>query len=460
MLTKEALWNLLRADVVPALGCTEPVCVALCSAYAGKALHIQENVNELWQRTSSSSCSDAEPFPKIESIEITTNAGIYKNGMSAGIPNCNKVGLPIAAAIGACLKNPEKQLQLLEDLTPELLEQASRLVTSGSVCVVMDPEIQNMFVKCILKTTKDTVICVIQNAHTEMVYLEKNGVVLFEKESSSSGDGESEVIRQLQQMRISEIRELVDTMTAEDLSFMMDGVRMNEELASYSETEKAGVGLADAFRQECAPAAENAPVYLLTNGLLGRIITTVTSAAESRLDGCPKPTMSSSGAGTKGLAVILPVSETAKALHAPEEKTVRALALAHLVNRYINAYIGKLSPMCSCVAAASTAASAGIAYLLDGTNEQIGYAIRNMAGSVTGMICDGGKVGCALKVSTGSAAAVMSAVAAVHSAALRASDGICAETPEDCIRNMARIGIYGMSQTDKEILSIMTGKNT
>ena len=140
------------------------------------------------------------------------------------------------------------------------------------------------------------------------------------------------------------------------------------------------------------------------------------------------------------------------------EKKVRALAIAHLVNRYINAYIGKLSPMCSCVMASSTAASVGIAYLLGGSDEQLGYAVRNMSGTVTGMICDGGKVGCAMKVATGSSAALLCALTAVHDAPLRVSDGICAETPEDCIRHMAQIGNHGMAQTDKEIIHIMEQK--
>lgn len=168
--------------------------------------------------------------------------------------------------------------------------------------------------------------------------------------------------------------------------------------------------------------------------------------------------MSSSGAGTKGLVVILPVHETAVTLGVSREKEVHALAFAHLVNRYINAHIGKLSPMCSCVMSSSTAASAAITYLLGGTDAQIGYAIRNMSGTVTGMLCDGGKVGCALKVATGSSAALLSAITAIHDAPLRVSDGICAETPEQCIRNIARIGKEGMRDTDQTILQIMREK--
>ena len=291
----------------------------------------------------------------------------------------------------------------------------------------------------------------IKGAHTNVVLLQKDDEIIFEKEMSASNAGEDSVVSELMEMKISEIRAVVEEASEEELSFMMDGVEMNEALAAYSETRKSGVGIAETFRKEDT-------TKLLGDALMKNILLKVSSAAESRLDGCPFPTMSSSGAGTKGLVVILPVSETAKAIGATKGKTVKALALAHLVNRYINAYIGKLSPMCSCVMASSTAAAVGITYLLGGTDEQIGHAIRNMSGTVTGMICDGGKVGCAMKVSTGSMAALVSAITALNGAALRVSDGICAESPEDCIKNMARIGTKGMAQTDKEILSIMLEK--
>lgn len=152
------------------------------------------------------------------------------------------------------------------------------------------------------------------------------------------------------------------------------------------------------------------------------------------------------------------MNEVAEELHVSLEKKLKALALTHLVNRYINAHIGKLSPMCTCVMASSTSASVGIAYLLDALDDQIGYCIRNMTGTVTGMICDGGKVGCALKISTGSTAALMCATTAVNNAVLRESDGICASTPEQCIQNMARVGKNGMNKVDEEIISIMKSK--
>ena len=276
-------------------------------------------------------------------------------------------------------------------------------------------------------------------------------LVLHEKNQENGQASDNALIEALKQMTIAQIRQVADTASEEELHFLMDGVEMNERLAAYSEDKKVGVGIADTLRSEKGSE-------VLKNDLLTRIMLKVSSAAESRLDGCPLPTMSSSGAGTKGLVVILPVSEAADALEVSMEKKVRALAIAHLVNRYINAYIGKLSPMCSCVMASSTAASVGIAYLLGGSDEQLGYAVRNMSGTVTGMICDGGKVGCAMKVATGSSAALLCALTAIHDAPLRVSDGICAETPEDCIRHMAQIGNQGMAQTDKEIIHIMEQK--
>lgn len=427
-MNKGQMIELLKKDVVPALGCTEPVCVALAAANAGSVIE-----------------------GNIESVDVKVNAGIYKNGMSAGIPNCKEVGLNWAAAIGVVLKNPEKSLELLADLTPELLERAEELLSGEKVSVSVKEDEKSLYVKCVIKTELGESICLIQDAHTNVVLLKKDEQILFEKEKLASKGSSDQLIDDLIHMKISEIRELVSEATEEELEFILDGVKINELLAMYSEEHDVGVGIADVLRKE-----KN--IALLGDSLMNRILLKVSSAAESRLDGCPLPTMSSSGAGTKGLVVILPVSETAKEIGASKVQTVKAIAFAHLVNRYINAYIGKLSPMCSCVMASSTAAAAGITYLLGGTDEQIGHAIRNMSGTVTGMICDGGKVGCAMKVSMGSMAALVSAITAVNGATLRVSDGICAETPEECIKNMARIGINGMAQTDKEILNIMIEK--
>jgi len=424
-MTKEQILQLLRNDVVPALGCTEPVCVALCAARAATVLE-----------------------GNLTAIAVEVNPGIYKNAMSAGIPGCTRVGIPWAAAIGANLKNPEKGLQLLSGITPEILSSAEALIEARAVTVTPKNDEKSIYVKCTLRSQTEEVVCITRNSHTNMVFLSRNGEVLLDAVPQAAGGSGDPLVDALQEMTIAGIRQLVCEASEEELAFLQDGVNMNEVLAAYSQTNPMGIGLAEVLR---SPAAGN----LLGTSLVSKITYAVTSAAESRLDGCPFPTMSSSGAGTKGLVVILPISETAKAIGASRLTTLRALALGHLVNRYINAFVGKLSPMCSCVICSSTAAACGIAFLLGATDEQLGFAIRNMAGTVTGMICDGGKVGCALKVATGSFAALSAALQAVNGVALRVTDGICAETPEQCIQNMASIGIHGMKDTDQEILRLM-----
>ena len=202
--------NLLKQDVVPALGCTEPVCVALCAAYA--AAHFTGS---------------------IQNITVYTNGGIYKNGMSAGIPNCTRVGLPWAAAIGACLKNPKKELRLLEDLTPDILDDAATLVETGKVSVSMDPAASGLYVSCTLQGDEESVTAVIRDAHTNLVRLEKNGTVLLDAQSSGQAGSAATDIGILKSMTIAQLRAMVDTASVEELAFLWDGVEMNEALAAY-----------------------------------------------------------------------------------------------------------------------------------------------------------------------------------------------------------------------------------
>lgn len=427
MLSKAQMIEMLKADVVPALGCTEPVCVALSVADAAKAVG-----------------------GVIQKIDVKVNANIYKNGMSAGIPNFHTVGLHYAAAIGAVLKNPEKKLELLQDLTEKVVCEVDTLVESGMVSVTIDEEQAGLYVRSEVTTDQGIGVSVTKDSHTNIILTKVNDEVVFEKELSSASS-DNQLIDTLKEMTLAEIRSLVDSATEEELGFMLDGVAMNEALSDYSLHNEIGIGIAKTFR-------ENMGGKLLSDDLMNQIMMRVMSAAENRLDGCPYPTMSSAGAGTKGLVVILPISETAKAVGATKEQTVKALAFGHLVNRYINAYVGKLAAVCSCCMASSTAACAGMTWLLGGNDEQIGYAVRNMTGTITGMICDGGKVGCAMKVATSSVAALTNAMLAVNNVALRVSDGICADTPEQCVKNIGQIANPGMIRTDKEILDIMMKK--
>lgn len=408
MLTRKECIQLLKQDVTPALGCTEPVCVALCLANAAKVLD-----------------------EKIVSIDVDVNIGIFKNGMSAGIPNFDHVGLNYAATLGAFLKNPEKGLKLFEDIDDSIKEKVYKFKQAQ---VHVDSTQTNLYVKGTVHTQNQTSTCIIQDEHTNVVFLSKNDEILIDNKNTVSK--RSNLIQDLRKMSISDIVDLVNDLDSKDIEFLYDGVKMNLELADYA--KKHNLALSSSFSSN--------------------LISTLTCAIEARLSGCPLNTMSSSGAGTKGIALILPIHIVAREQQISKEKELKALALGHLLNRYVNSYIGKLSPMCTCVMASSTACSAALVYMFGGNKNQIGYAIKNMTGTVTGMICDGGKVGCSLKVTTGTLSALLCAKTALNNAPLKNSDGIVASTPEKCIQNMAYLSKVGMKKVDRTIVEIMEKK--
>jgi len=428
MLTKQEMFDIFKQDVQPALGCTEPVCVSLAVADATKAVG-----------------------GKVQKVKVVVNPNIYKNGMSVGIPGFDRVGLDYAAAIGALLANPHKKMQLLEDLTPEISAQVKALVETKAIEVTIDKSKTSLYVKCEVTTDNGTGVTEITNSHTNIVLTQVNGKDVFRQEQVVSSQGGNPLLDKLKQMTIAQIRQLVESASLDELEFLLDGIKMNDAVADKTIEVAQGIGIAKTFKQ-------NLGSDLLQNDLMTRIMMKVASSIEGRLDGGLYTIMCSASAGSKGLAVILPISETAKQVGADEYTTAKALAFAHLVNSFINLHIGKLSAMCACGMAASTAASVGITYLLGGNDQQIAYAIRNMTGTITGMICDGGKVGCALKLATASASAFVSAMLAINNVAVRDTDGVCATTAEDCIRNMGRVANPGMAETDKEILNIMLEK--
>ena len=424
-LNKKEMVELLQKEVVPALGCTEPVCVALACAAAASLVE-----------------------GKIKEINLKMNPGLYKNGMAVAIPGFDRVGMTYAGALGAIIGNPQKGLQLLEEITPEISKQAIDMVEKNQVKIKIVPE-ENLYAEAEVITDHNKGRCIIRGSHDNIVFLAKDGQVIKNQETAAAaGDL---LHNKLHDMNIAQIYNLTKEATEQDIGFMLDGIKMNLVVNKFMEENPLGIGIAKSLKKHMAND-------LLGNNLVSRVMYRVASCAEGRMTGCTYPVMSSAGSGNHGITVTMAIYEIGEYLHTSNLELCQALAFSHLLNVYIKQRTGKLSAMCGCGIAAATSVAATAVYLQGGTLEQIGNAIINMGGNITGMICDGGKVGCALKLATASSAAIMSAELALDGVVIPASNGICAATPEGTIENMGKVSRPGMTETDHVVLQIMLDK--
>jgi L-cysteine desulfidase len=426
-MTNQQLLQLLRNEVVPAIGCTEPIAVALCVARAKEFL-------------------GCEP----DQITVYLSKNVYKNALAVGIPNTGMTGLPIAIALGATVGKSEYMLEVLRDATPEAVAYAKdyMLRVPAQIHINYDaPSI--LYIHAEVRKGEQTAQATIMDGHTNFVESE-DGLVKGKKLNATNEEKKSE------ELSLRRVYDFATDVNIEDVRFLKDGAEMNTTAAESSFSEQYGHGLGRLLRANTLSATPEMK-RLFGDTLFTKIISYTCGACDARMSGAMVQVMSNSGSGNQGISCSVPVYLYAKENACSEDQTLRALTISNLTVIYIKQSLGRLSALCGCVVAA-TGSAAGITYLMGGNYEEITYAIKNMIANISGMICDGAKPGCALKVTSGVATAIFSAYLAMQHSYADSTEGIVEDDIDRTIRNLTRIGHDGMQVTDDLILDIMTHK--
>lgn len=423
---REKIIALIHREVVPAIGCTEPIAVALCVAKATELLGCR---------------------PK--NIKVQLSANILKNAMGVGIPGTGMIGLPIAIALGALIGKSEYELEVLKDSTPEAVEEGKKMIASQCIDISLKKDItEKLYIDVTCSTDTDSAEAIISGGHTNFVFESRNGNVLLDKQTASSAEEEGEKV----DLDMRKVYDFATTAPLEEISFILESKRLNKNAAERSFEGCYGHALGRTLRNSKCEQS------VLGNNTFANILSYTSAACDARMAGAMIPVMSNSGSGNQGIAATLPVVVYAEDNNKSEEDQIRALVLSHLTVIYIKQSLGRLSALCGCVVAA-TGSSCGITYLMGGGYQQVIYAVQNMIATLTGMICDGAKPSCALKLTSGVSTAVMSAILAMEQKCVTAVEGIIEENVNRSIRNLTRIGADGMNETDKMVLDIMTHKH-
>ena len=416
---------LIKREVVPAIGCTEPAAVALCTAYATEALG---------QRP--------------ERIEVELSANMLKNAMGVGIPGTGMTGLPIAVALGALIGKSSYQLEVLKDCNAAAVLEGKAFLAGDRIRIGLtkqSAEVLYIEVRC--HAGSDSSRAVIAREHTGLVYLEGPSVKTVDRRDSLSASARTEATDELTLRRVYDF---ATTAPLEDIEFINEARRLNEAAAEASLKGNYGHELGKTLSRPLGKG-------IMGESIFSHIISATSSACDARMAGAMIPVMSNSGSGNQGIAATLPVVVFARENHNTEEELTRALILSHLTAIYIKQSLGRLSALCGCVVA-STGSSCGITWLMGGGYDQVCASVKNMIANLAGMVCDGAKPSCALKVSSGVSTAVLSAMLAVQNHSVSSVEGLIEDDVDRCIHNLTRLGSVGMQETDKMVLDIMTHK--
>lgn len=421
---REQIIALIHQEVVPAMGCTEPMAVALCVAKATETL-------------------DKKP----EQIQVLLSPNMLKNAMGVGIPGTGMIGLPIAIALGALIGKSEYSLEVLRDSNRGAVEAGKAYIAENRIQVALKENIsEKLYIEVSVQADGNSAVAIISGSHTHFVYLAKDGVVLLDEKNTPIMENETETV----ELTLKTVYDFATTSPIEELEFINEARKLNENASKQALLGNYGHDLGKTLSRPLGRG-------IMGDSIFSHILSATSSACDARMAGAMIPVMSNSGSGNQGIAATMPVVVFAEENHNTADELTRALILSHLTAIYVKQSLGRLSALCGCVVA-STGSSCGITYLMGGNYQQVAYSVKNMIANLAGMVCDGAKPSCALKVSSGVSTAVLSAMLAIQNRFVTSAEGLIEDDVDRCIHNLTRMGADGMNETDRMVLDIMTHK--
>ncbi len=421
------LKEVLKHEVFPALGCTEPIAVAYAASLAGQQI-------------------DGE----IQEIRIIVDPGVFKNGFAVTVPNTGgEKGNLIAGVLGALIKNPELKMEILKGAVTETVEQAKTLIAAKKAGIGFDPSRTGLYIDVSVTTDQGSARAVMAGSHTNLVLLEKNHQSIFTGDQTEKSAGGQAYKQALKRMTIADFVDMVEQMDDEDSRDIRRGIDMNLKIAEAGQNlKKVGYYISNLMHKGFILEDVFSAIKILT-----------ASAADARMAGLSYPVMSSGGSGNQGVVAILVPWKVGEFFHIEESKVIRSIALSHLINGYIKCFTGDLSPLCGCAIAAGVGAAVAIVYQQFGKDiNKITLAVNNLISDLGGMLCDGAKGGCALKVASSTDSAIRAAYMAMNDHGITQTEGFIGKTAEETIWNLTAISKLGMAKVDDTMLGIMINK--
>lgn len=421
---RELYLRTLKKEVVPSEGCTEPIAIAYAASIAAE--HLKGEIKE---------------------VNIYLSKNVIKNALGVGIPGTGGVGIEIAAALGISIQKSYKKLTILSNFTEDELKKAKEIVDENIINIKQKNTNKALYIEVELLSETSKAKVIIEDTHTNVTLIECDNEIIMDNNSEVSEDLEEDY----KLFKIADIYNFVKEADFDDIKFILESAKMNEKVSE--EGLKGDYGL-----QVGSKIIQKGNFNLFSNDASNKIIAASAAASDARMDGCAMPIMTTAGSGNQGIACSIPVAQTARLLDKSEEELARALVLSNLVTIRIKKHMGRLSPLCGAGIAGATGASCGITYLLGGNLENINYCINNMISDLSGMICDGAKETCALKIATGTNAAIQCANLAINGISATANDGIVAKDVEETIESIETLIQNGFKNVDDTILNIMLEK--